>query len=85
MGYLPGLSSEDFAEDWYNAWIIMAMAYMAVALYTLMLALALFNSYFFLLKQGRWKQYALFLFYFFTICLCISRIVYSIWVIPANQ
>ena len=55
MGYLPGLSSEDFAEDWYNAWIIMAMAYMAIALYTLMLVFALFNTYFFLLKQGRWK------------------------------
>ena len=85
MGFLPGLEASDWDEDSKNAWQILILAYLSTVMYSILLFLALFNTYYFLIKQQRWKKYSLFLFYFFSICCCISRISYSVLVVPASQ
>ena len=82
MEILPGLTTSFWQDDYDSALAVAILAYLGIVLYSLLLFLALSNTYSFLLKQGKWKIYSLSLFYFFSILCIISRILYAIFVIP---
>ena len=67
MEILPGLTEEFWQEDFDSALTVTIMAYFGIFLYSLLLLLAMVNTYSFLMKQGKWKNYSLSLFYFFFI------------------
>ena len=58
---------------------MVSVIYLFTVLYIIELALALYNIWTFLIKQGKYKTVPLLLFYILTVWLIAMRIYYSVW------
>ena len=57
--------------------------YTISTLFILQFAAALYNSWAFLLKQGKYTMRPLLIFYLLTVLLCIIRVYYTMWLLAA--
>ena len=87
MTYLPGLDTNDdcIAMTQGQAVITACICYTTAALFVSIFLLALWNTYFFLYKQRKYKVYPILLFYVLSYTCIMLRIYHSIWMVTVLE
>ena len=78
---LPGLQYPPDDLDWYNKGYAIGLAltaYICSFMFMALLICALYNTWKYLIKQGKWRVFSLSMFYLLTIVCLSERIVMSI-------
>ena len=78
MPYYDEFLKYNDGHIWGKLYEIIALVYFSIIIYFILLCMSIYNSWAFLIKQGKYKTLPLLLFYILAILLSVDRIAYSI-------